>query len=87
MRKLALEVGSLARTLGDWQAAHPGMALLALLPEAEAPRLPLLQQVCRDHEVPGNAVLTQLGEIGSTSAWGYPMFHNATLVCTPWHRA
>jgi hypothetical protein len=25
-----------------------------------------------------------LGEIGSTHGWGYPMFHNATLVCTPW---
>lgn len=25
-----------------------------------------------------------LGEIGSTQAWGYPLFHNATLVCTPW---
>jgi hypothetical protein len=25
-----------------------------------------------------------LGEIGSTREWGYPMFHNATLVCTPW---
>ena len=25
-----------------------------------------------------------LGEIGSTHEWGYPMFHNATLVCTPW---
>lgn len=25
-----------------------------------------------------------LGEIGSTSAAGYPLFHNATLVCTPW---
>ena len=25
-----------------------------------------------------------LGEIGSTSRWGYPMFHNATLVCRPW---
>jgi len=25
-----------------------------------------------------------LGEIGSTSPSGYPMFHNATLVCTPW---
>lgn len=25
-----------------------------------------------------------LGEIGSTSSWGYPMFHNAALVCTPW---
>jgi len=25
-----------------------------------------------------------LGEIGSTGEWDYPMFHNATLVCTPW---
>lgn len=25
-----------------------------------------------------------LGEIGSLSASGYPMFHNATLVCKPW---
>ncbi len=27
-----------------------------------------------------------LGEIGSTSRWGYPMFHNATLVCMPWEQ-
>ena len=25
-----------------------------------------------------------LGEIGSTHAGAYPLFHNATLVCTPW---
>lgn len=25
-----------------------------------------------------------LGEIGSSVRWGYPLFHNATLVCTPW---
>ncbi|RIX47411.1 MAG: histidine kinase [Rhodocyclales bacterium GT-UBC] len=25
-----------------------------------------------------------LGEIGSTRRWGYPIFHNATLVCAPW---
>ncbi|HNH24888.1 MAG TPA: FIST C-terminal domain-containing protein, partial [Accumulibacter sp.] len=25
-----------------------------------------------------------LGEIGSLSNWGYPLFHNATLVCRPW---
>lgn len=25
-----------------------------------------------------------LGEIGSTSRWGYPVFHNATLICRPW---
>lgn len=28
-----------------------------------------------------------LGEIGSTRHDGYPMFHNATLVCTPWINA
>lgn len=28
-----------------------------------------------------------LGEIGSTVRWGYPMFHNATLVCTTWKSA
>jgi len=28
-----------------------------------------------------------LGEIGSTQAWGYPTFHNAALVCTPWQPA
>lgn len=28
-----------------------------------------------------------LGEIGSTVRWGYPMFHNATLVCTSWKSA
>lgn len=27
-----------------------------------------------------------LGEIGSTRQSRYPMFHNATLVCTPWDR-
>lgn len=28
-----------------------------------------------------------LGEIGSTTRFGYPMFHNATLVCAPWPAA
>lgn len=35
----------------------------------------------------GAAVLggaLSLGEIGSTRRRGYPMFHNATLVCSPW---
>lgn len=25
-----------------------------------------------------------LGEIGSVTEWGYPLFHNATLVCSAW---
>lgn len=32
----------------------------------------------------GLAGALSLGEIGSTTRSGYPMFHNATLVCTPW---
>lgn len=28
-----------------------------------------------------------LGEIGSTQTGGYPLFHNATIVCTPWGSA
>lgn len=38
-------------------------------------------------EVGEMAGALSLGEIGSTVRWGYPMFHNATLVCTPWKRA
>ncbi len=26
-----------------------------------------------------------LGEVGNPDVWGYPMFHNAALVCTTWH--
>jgi hypothetical protein len=26
-----------------------------------------------------------LGEIGSSLQWGYPLFHNATLVATRWN--
>lgn len=32
----------------------------------------------------GLAGALSLGEIGSTTRSGYPMFHNATLVCAPW---
>jgi hypothetical protein len=39
-------------------------------------------QACTAAATLGGAL--SLGEIGSTNAWGYPMFHNATLVCTPW---
>lgn len=27
-----------------------------------------------------------LGEIGGSTTWGYPLFHNATLVASLWHR-
>lgn len=28
-----------------------------------------------------------LGEIGGSTTWGYPLFHNATLVASLWHRS
>lgn len=28
-----------------------------------------------------------LGEVGNTASWGYPMFHNAALVCASWPTA
>lgn len=34
---------------------------------------------------PGLVGALSLGEIGSLSPWGYPLFHNATLVCRPWN--
>lgn len=40
-----------------------------------------LQQLTRST---GMAGALSLGEIGSTSRWGYPMFHNATVICRPW---
>jgi hypothetical protein len=42
----------LARTLTAWLTASPQMGVLALLPEAEAGHLPLLQSVCRERRIP-----------------------------------
>lgn len=44
-------------------------------------------ELARLAEANGGARLVgalSLGEIGSLSQWGYPQFHNATLVCRPW---
>ena len=46
-----------------------------------------LQSLKRSSGVAEMAGALSLGEIGCTQQDGYPMFHNATLVCTPWeHR-
>ena len=47
MNHLPFDSELLARTIDTWHAAHPGMGLLALVPEAEKDRVPLLQQICR----------------------------------------
>ena len=46
-----------------------------------------LAQLQRDSGAAGMAGALSLGEIGSTQAWGYPTFHNAAMVCTPWPTA
>lgn len=43
-----------------------------------------LSELLAGTEVGEMAGALSLGEIGSTVRWGYPMFHNATLVCSPW---
>lgn len=43
-----------------------------------------LQSLKRSSGVAEMAGALSLGEIGCTQQDGYPMFHNATLVCTPW---
>lgn len=51
------------------------------LGEAAQPELEQLQRRSACARVIG---ALSLGEIGSLSEGGYPMFHNATLVCRPW---
>jgi hypothetical protein len=43
---------ALGAILQEWRTAFPAMGVLALLPEAEAGNLPVLQGACRDRGVP-----------------------------------
>ena len=43
-----------------------------------------LAELCALAQVSELAGALSLGEIGSTQRGGYPVFHNATLVCRPW---
>ena len=52
MQHLAFEAEPLARSLRAWHATEPGCGVLALVPEAQRGRLPLLQQACREHALP-----------------------------------
>lgn len=47
LKLLPLDEAVLAATIRDWRVAHPRMGVLALLPEAERERVPLLQSACR----------------------------------------
>jgi hypothetical protein len=82
-------IGRLAAGLGGQHQALQGRELLAFY--CAGRRLHLGDEALAELRAlqaqTGAAVMggaLSLGEIGSTHAWGYPMFHNATLVCTPW---
>jgi hypothetical protein len=51
------------------------------LGEAAADELAVLKNLTGVAHLAG---ALSLGEIGNLSDWGYPQFHNATLVCRPW---
>lgn len=82
-------IGRLAARLGAEQGAMRGDGLLAfycagrrmhLGADAEG-ELRDLQAATGTRTLAG---ALSLGEIGATRRQGYPMFHNATLVCTTW---
>lgn len=52
MQWLPLEQGAIEEALSAWLKEAPGMGLLALLPEMEKDRLPILQALCRQKGVP-----------------------------------
>jgi len=84
--------GSIGRLAMNLQSAHGGLIGRQLLAFYCAGRRMHLGEAAREEltqlaEQTGAAALggaLSLGEIGNTVRWGYPMFHNATLVCTPW---
>jgi hypothetical protein len=52
MRHIELDVASIERIFDEWFAGQTAGGLIALLPEAEKNRLPLLQKACRERNVP-----------------------------------
>ena len=52
MELLPFARDAIENRLSRWQAGHPAMGVIALLPEAEKAGLPMLQAICRDKGVP-----------------------------------
>ena len=72
-RLVVLESDAIHHTLQEWKDHHPQMGVVALLPEAEAGRLPVLQQACREQQVAlcgalFPALVTDTGFV-QTGAW------------------
>ena len=82
-------VGPLVHALAGAQGLEQGGQLLTFYCAGRRMHLgedalPELAQLSHDSAAARMAGALSLGEIGSTHAWGYPMFHNAALVCRPW---
>jgi hypothetical protein len=82
-------IRSLAQTLENENGSLQGRRLMTFycagrrkhLGNGAQVELDILQQTAGVSEIFG---AVSQGEIGSTQIDGYPMFHNAALVCTPW---
>ncbi len=69
----AIEADAVVPVLRRWRGDHPGMGLLALVPEAERSRVERLQSICREERVPlAGAVFPALvrgGRFSTAGAW------------------
>lgn len=82
-------IAHLAQTLASENGTLLGKKLLTFycagrrmhLGEQVTLELDCLAEACAVEQIAG---ALSLGEIGCTQRDGYPMFHNSTLVCTPW---
>ena len=82
-------IGRLAETLAAANGPLPGRSLLTFYCAGRRMHLgnDAAQELAELAARTGAAMIAgalSLGEIGSTQREGYPTFHNATLVCTPW---
>lgn len=82
-------IASLAECLRTEHGVRQGGSLLAFYCAGRRMHLGqgAEQELAELHRATGAGRMAgalSLGEIGSTMRWGYPMFHNAALVCSPW---
>jgi hypothetical protein len=79
-------VQALVQALGPSAIDHPALVFYCAgrrLHMGDAVGRELQDLIDRLH-CPTLAGALSLGEIGNTQPWGYPMFHNAALVCASW---
>ncbi len=87
MRHLTFDSALLNHTIREWRVAHPGLGLLALVPEAEKDGVPMLQAICREQGVPlAGAVFPALVATDGFSCqglWLLPLASGTPVVLIP----